>query len=479
MNKSILAPLSATVLSLTLVACPPSGVPKPMAEPQPTSVGTPTGTVVTDSIGPAGGVISSADGSLSLSVPAGAVSADTVFGLQPISNTAWGGRGGGFRLTPAGATFMKPVTLRFKLSTSDLKGASLGQLGVAFQNPQGVWEVLEDAAFDAASQSLSADTTHFTDFATFPYVELRPASSLLKLKSPLVLELYECVQRARASDPKKTTLTKCQSSRANAEEGVSSAYRIKSWVVNGVPNGNATVGAISKMDAYSGTYTAPAKIPSSGKIVTVAVGITSASTPNQNAGTDASLELIKCGLAAGARAALAPMSEDTCSDAWSGRSSKAEYNDSSGVFVGTEPAISAENVRWELVPEESTATFRSYRHVSGLAMTAKPPPRNGCTVTDIQPISSAIDRDTGVLDRLLVDYAQQPPTFVFSGSTVWLANVTLECQLGSGPPTRTGEAFVGGLWGAGEGVLSSDGSTISGAFTDASVRRYNFEFTRE
>ena len=111
--------------------------------------------------------------------------------------------------------------------------------------------------------------------------------------------------------------------------------------------------------------------------------------------------------------------------------------------------------------------------------TAKPPPRNGCTVTDIQPISSAIDRDTGVLDRLLVDYAQQPPTFVFSGSTVWLANVTLECQLGSGPQTNTGEAFVGGPWGAGEGVLSADGSTISGAFTDASGRRFNFEFTRE
>jgi hypothetical protein len=456
-NKSILASLTAVALGLTLVACPPSGAPKPPAEPQPTPVGTPTGTPITNTIGPAGGVISSADGSLSVNVPADAVSAETSFGLEPITNTAWSGLGSGFRLTPSGATFLKPVTLRFKPSATDLKGASLGQLGVAFQNPQGVWEVLEDASFDAASQSLSATTTHFTDFATFPYVELRPASSLLKLKSPLILELYECVQRARPSDPKKTTVVKCQSSRANAEEGVSGGYRIKNWVVNGVSNGNATVGAISKADAFSGTYTAPAKIPTSGNTISVAVGVSGDAQPNQNFGAVASIGLFT----------------------WGGTSSKAEYNDPSGVFVGTEPAISAAGVRWELVQEESSATFRSYRHVSGLATTAYPPPRNGCTVTDIQPISSAIDRDTGVLDRLLVDYAQQPPTFVFSGSTVWLANVTLECQLGSGPPTRTGEAFVGGLWGAGEGVLSADGSTISGAFTDASGRRYNFEFTRE
>jgi hypothetical protein len=260
--------------------------------------------------------------------------------------------------------------------------------------------------------------------------------------------------------------------------------------VGGVVNGNATVGTVSRADAYSGTYIAPAKIPSSGKNISIAVGVGSNAQANQNVGADASIELLGCGLGgsgqhgsgqrgSGQRTSTVQPTAETCADAWSGTSSKAELNDPSEVFVGTEPAISATGVRWELVPEESSATFRSYRHVSSLAMTAKPPPRNGCTVTDIQPISSAIDRDTGVLDRLLVDYAQQPPTFVFSGSTVWLANVTLECQLGSGPPTNTGEAFVGGLWGAGEGVLSADGSTISGAFTDASGRRFNFEFTRE
>jgi hypothetical protein len=476
-NKSILAPLTAVALGLTLVACPPSGAPKPPAEPQPTPVGTPTGTLVTNTIGPAGGVISSADGSLSVNVPAGAVLADTSFGLEPITNTAWSGLGSGFRLTPSGATFLKPVTLRFKPSATDLKGASLGQLGIAFQNPQGVWEVLEDAFFDAASQSLSATTTHFTDFATFPYVELRPASSLLKVKNPLILELYECVQRARPSDPKKTTVVKCQSSRANAEEGVSGGYRIKSWVVNGVTNGNATVGVISKADAYSGTYTAPAKIPSSGKNVSVAVGVSSDGQPNQNVDADASIELLSCGLAGSSgRASTVQPTADTCADAWTGRSSKSEYDNPS---TGTrESPVSAENVRWELEASESTDTVRVYRLVSGTASVPLPAPRNGCAVTAISPISAAINRDDSILWRMVVDYGQQPPTFDFGASTVWIANVTTECAVGSGPPTKTSEETVGGPWGAGVGVLSADGSTIAGTYTD-NGRTYTFEFTRE
>jgi hypothetical protein len=285
------------------------------------------------------------------------------------------------------------------------------------------------------------------------------------------------VQRARASEPKKTTVVKCQSSRANAEEGVSSAYRIKNWVVNGVPNGNATVGAISKADAYSGTYTAPAKIPTSGNNISVAVGVSSEAQPNQNFGAVASIGLFSCGSGGlSRRASTVQPAADTCADAWTGRSSKSEYNNPT---TGTrESPVRAENVRWELEATESTDTVRVYRLASGTASVPLPAPGNGCAVTAIDPISTAINRDESALWRMVVDYSQQPPTFDFGASTVWLANVTTECALGFGPPTKTAEAFVGGEWGAGVGVLSADGSTIAGTYTE-SGRTYTFEFTRE
>ncbi|HSN89607.1 MAG TPA: hypothetical protein VLS93_00125, partial [Anaeromyxobacteraceae bacterium] len=66
-------------------------------------------------IQPGGGYVTSADGRLTVSVPAGAISAPTDFTIQVITNTAPSGVGNAFRITtvPAGVVLAAPVAFVF------------------------------------------------------------------------------------------------------------------------------------------------------------------------------------------------------------------------------------------------------------------------------------------------------------------------------------------------------------------------------
>ena len=57
-----------------------------------------------------------------IDVPAGALASDTDITIQPITNTAWGGIGNGYRLTPDGLTFTQPVDLVFDVAPETLAG---------------------------------------------------------------------------------------------------------------------------------------------------------------------------------------------------------------------------------------------------------------------------------------------------------------------------------------------------------------------
>lgn len=76
-------------------------------EPITTQRGIPVGTAVTRNIGPAGGTLSSTDGKLTVRVPAGAVTNNTSFSIQPISNTLYSDVDDrlAYRLLPEGVNF--------------------------------------------------------------------------------------------------------------------------------------------------------------------------------------------------------------------------------------------------------------------------------------------------------------------------------------------------------------------------------------
>lgn len=126
--------------------------------------GTTTGAAATKTIGAAGGDLTSADGRITLSVPAGAVSSNTTFSIQPIKNTLdTNNAKPGYRLLPEGVNFSKPVQLVFHYDDLDLKGTGENYLRIAWQRPDGSWKA-EPTSLNKAGKTVTVSTMHFSDW---------------------------------------------------------------------------------------------------------------------------------------------------------------------------------------------------------------------------------------------------------------------------------------------------------------------------
>lgn len=161
--------LLGSLLLLASAACGPTGGggppgpgPSPLVPTQ-TAVGAETGGATGKTLAQGGGTFSSADGGLEVSVPAGAVSAETGFTVTPIVSTARGGVGPAYRLEPHGTTFAQPVTLTFRVPES--WAARLGSLGVSYQDDAGYWHAAEVIARDGSARTVTVASNHFSDWA--------------------------------------------------------------------------------------------------------------------------------------------------------------------------------------------------------------------------------------------------------------------------------------------------------------------------
>jgi hypothetical protein len=105
------------------------------------------------SIGPTGGSIRSADGRMTLKVPAGALAAPTTLSIAPTTNGAPNAIGSGYTLSPVGVSFARPAQLVFAYSDSDLAGTGAGMLGIAVQEGT-TWYGLLGGAVDTATGTL-------------------------------------------------------------------------------------------------------------------------------------------------------------------------------------------------------------------------------------------------------------------------------------------------------------------------------------
>lgn len=145
------------------------------------SVATRTATPVlspsTATIGPKGGTLTSADGKVSLSIPAGAFAADTVVGIQPTTNAPEETLGLAYQLTPEGVTFPQPVTLAWHLSDDDLAKNSIDNLYVATRTANGTWEDQPGAQRDEATHTVSVAVSHFSLWALAQTLRIAPSES--------------------------------------------------------------------------------------------------------------------------------------------------------------------------------------------------------------------------------------------------------------------------------------------------------------
>lgn len=239
--------------------------PGPGGQPVVTEPGTPTGTAVSASIGAAGGKLTSADGLVTLDIPAGALDAATTISIQPITNMAPQGIAGvAYRFTPDGQTFKTPAKLTFKYTDAMLAGSSAELLWVVTQAQDGSWQAVKKSSVNTTTKTVTGEMMHFSDWGLGKFIDLSldPQSSYVKPGQSVNLsvagfiastdpnaDLAPLVPLGKpAGDDELTPLSRVPFETAN------STYKLVKWTLSGE-------GTLSP-NGWNATYTAPSKVPS-------------------------------------------------------------------------------------------------------------------------------------------------------------------------------------------------------------------------
>jgi hypothetical protein len=223
----------------------------PNAKPAVTPVGTNNGNPVSQTIGSAGGTIVSDDGEMELVIPAGALTANTVITIQPITNNAPNGRRKAYRCTPDGQQFAKNITVKFHYTDEDAAATEPEYMMMAFQAADGTWQVLDDITNDVAGTTIAASVNHFTDFTAFDVMRIDPPALYLK-----------------TGEKGQYLVTATGMSLVNGARILNELEdNPETWKVNGVTGGNSTHGTIERIGNESkAEYTAPASMPATNPV---------------------------------------------------------------------------------------------------------------------------------------------------------------------------------------------------------------------
>ena len=221
-------------------------------------MGVATSGATTTTIGAGGGGLSVPGAKIALTIPAGALAADTVIGIQPFTNTAPGKSGAAYRLTPEGQTFLKPITLTFTYTDDDLLGTSADFLGAAFQTAAGHWQWLGDPTVDSAAKTMSVTLDHFTVIAQVAEYQITPGSKTVKTKGTVGLTVRKCYESLLVGLSGQAPIgSDCDGNTATQQDPTVS---VNEWSVNGVLGGSGVTGTVRGSGAAA-TYTAPATKP--------------------------------------------------------------------------------------------------------------------------------------------------------------------------------------------------------------------------
>ncbi|MDB4982422.1 MAG: Phosphoribosylglycinamide synthetase, N-domain protein, partial [Myxococcales bacterium] len=214
------------------------------------TVGKPTATLVP----PTGGTVTSPDGKLTISVPAGALAAAQMLSIQPIKNTSPGGVGPGYRLQPDGQTFTAPVTLTFSYDATDVLGAAPTALRIAYQDAKGRWNSIKSVTLDDAAKTLTVQTLHFSDWSKGLAWRLDPETATVRAGDKVELTVVGCDVSTTAGDDALAGLVDtCQPA--------PTLLTVSGWAANAIPGGDDAVGTIVSTGPGTAEYTAPAVVP--------------------------------------------------------------------------------------------------------------------------------------------------------------------------------------------------------------------------
>lgn len=264
------AVLSALCVAVLATSCSKNDKPAPDEPinivPKVTAVGAPLETAVTKSIGPAGGSLASADNSVVITIPAGALAANTTIGIQAVTNTNPGGKGNAFRLTPHGQQFAKPVKIDFSYS-SFRDSMVLPQTAViAYQGNDGIWQIPSGSTVDTIAKKVTYETNHFSDWAMMERVSLKPVAAELGEGQKITIQALvytEVPNPCNCDADLLAPLVIRDNPYPVGEPAPLPTKYIKSWKLIGP-------GSISSTSGNTTEYKAPASIPSPATATVVA-----------------------------------------------------------------------------------------------------------------------------------------------------------------------------------------------------------------
>ena len=230
-----------------------------------TAPGTANGTPASATIGAAGGTLSAADGGLVVTVPAGAVAADTVFTITPVTAPASNAIAT-YRLEPEGTTFATPITLSFRASGAGTSYAGLAFLGVALHEQAGTWRFQESVVKDATAKTLSVEVSHFSEYSLLSGYQFQPLATTAEVDTAAEFTIVACADPVMLAlmngevpedlpvDLPDPLLYECK---PLFFEG---AYADQ-WSVDGVAGGDGTHGTVQANGPTAGLFDAPSQKP--------------------------------------------------------------------------------------------------------------------------------------------------------------------------------------------------------------------------
>ncbi|HVV06816.1 MAG TPA: hypothetical protein VHC96_21440 [Puia sp.] len=216
-------------------------------QPMPTAVGTPVGGPVSKVIGAGGGVLYSPDSVLKLTIPAGALSSNTNISIQPVTSQLPGGIGLGYDLLPNGTKFSIPATVTFQYTSDEVSDNYPYFLNIAYQDSNHIWRGdLAHCVYDTVARTVSLDIRHFTIYGFQDGITVLAIPREIMTGQTSSLTIFESI------------VIRQDSSYITTSTDIPSDF-VGQWTVNGVPNGNSSIGTVTGSGANV-VYHAPAKL---------------------------------------------------------------------------------------------------------------------------------------------------------------------------------------------------------------------------
>jgi hypothetical protein len=404
-----------------------------------TPVGAARGDPVTQTIGAAGGSLTSATGKVKLDVPPGALPGDALVTLEGVSGTAPGAAGDGIRLGSS-TPFSQPVTLTFQYDPAALPDGSAGAADLAVQQADGTWLPLSGSSADATSVSASSAFAVPAAASRLRHLRLAAAGGF----SPVDIDLFELFYM----DPKEATIQVGQTQNLMlyvhqvappapdpaGDELAAPGTQFINHSTCGDWSWSATAGTIAPGDKGA-VFTAPASIPS-----TNPVAVSAKFTPSAG-----------CPLRAVTLVSNITITNDL------------------GVYKGTATG----SLSGRVLTADVTWTLDSYKDNVATYV-----PSGTVSVTDpnmpcpFSPTTHAIASTDGTLT---IDFTKTPTPFYGGAGSGWA--VTLDCPGGTVPGSEEAPWFGAGPGTALQGYLSPDLLEIKGTSTtlDGFVTEWDFK----